>query len=335
MIDTILFLMLFSATALCSAAETAFFSLSVSELRLMERRNETHAKMIVRLRSLPKRLLITILFLNTAGNITIAAYATMVAIRHFGSFGAGLATGIVTIASLILTEVFPKSFAITHRRQVAKFIAPALNILVPALYPLTFFLLKLDHFVMEHFGGSKKHIVSEEEVRVVAELGLEHGSIDKREQEMIERIFKFDDIPVSAVMARAADIAALDGAATIKEIAHYIAAVGYSRFPIYEGKTQNYIGYVYANKVLRALNSDDRDLQLHTIAVPLSRVDANMKLEQAFLLMVHERSHLFLVHEHNDPTKIVGLVTLEDMLEEIVGEIEDEGDGGEVGSAHA
>lgn len=318
--------MLLSATALCAAAETAFFSLHIGEIRLMEHRNEAHAKTIARLRMHPEKLLVTILLLNTAGNITIASYATVIGTRYFGSLGAGVATGIVTFVTLIFAEIFPKSLAITHKRRVAKFLAPVFAIAVPLCAPLTYFILKLEHWVMQYFGGAKKTVISEDEIRVVAELGLEHGSIDRREQDMIERIFRFDDIPVSQVMTKANMIAALDGNARIKEIAHYIASVGYSRFPIYEGGVQNYSGYVYANSILRALNSEDRDNELLSIAAPLTRIDANMKLEQAFLLMIRERSHLYLVHEHNTPGHIIGLVTLEDMLEEIVGDIEDEGD---------
>jgi putative hemolysin len=112
----------------------------------------------------------------------------------------------------------------------------------------------------------------------------------------------------------------------IKEIAHHIAQVGYSRFPIYEDRPENFIGYVHVHSILRALNSDDRERELSSVAEPLTVVDANMKLEQAFLLMTRERAHLYLVHEHGDTRKIIGLLTLEDMLEEIVGEIEDEVD---------
>jgi CBS domain containing-hemolysin-like protein len=318
--------MLLSATALCAAAETAFFSLHIGEIRLMEHRGDAHAKTIAHLRMYPERLLVTILLLNTAGNITIASYATVVATRYFGSIGVGIATGVVTLISLIFAEIFPKSLAITHKRRVSKFLAPIFAVAVPLLSPVTYFILKLQHFAMQYFGGTKKSVISEEEVRVMAELGLEHGSIDRREQEMIERIFQFDDIPVQKVMTKADNIVALDGAAPIKTIAHHFAEVGYSRFPIYEDHVKNYIGYVYVNSVLRALSSDRREQALHTIAVPLTRIDANMKLEQAFLLMIRERSHLYLVHEHNNPSTIIGLVTLEDMLEQIVGAIEDEGD---------
>ncbi len=326
MIDILLFLVLLSATALCSAAETAFFSLNSGEVRLMEHRKEPYAKTIADLKASPKRLLVSILFLNTAGNITIAAYATMVAIRYMGAFGAGVATGVVTILSLIFTEVFPKSFAITHKREVSKFLAPFFRVAVPLLYPLTYLLLSLDRLVMRRFGGNKKHIVTEEEVRVVAELGLEHGSIDKREQMMIERIFRFDDIPVGDIMTKHDAVVAIDSTAIIKEIAHYVADMGYSRFPVYEKSKEHFVGYVHENRILRALNSGDRDKPIQAITMPVSRIDANMKLEQAFLLMIRERSHLFLVHEHNNKDAIVGIVTLEDMLEEIVGDIEDETD---------
>lgn len=318
--------MLFLATALCSAAETAFFSLHIGDIRLMEHRKEKYAKTIAKLRATPEQLLVTILLLNTAGNITIASYMTIIATRYFGSLGIGVTTGVVTLLSLLFGEIFPKSIAITHKRRVSRILAPIFAVMVPLLAPITYFILKFEHMVMKHFGGFKKTIISEEEVRVAAELGLEHGSIDRREQEMIERIFRFDDVPVSQVMTKRGAIAALDGAAAIKEIAHYVAEMGYSRFPVYEDHIENYVGYVHVNSILRALNSDDREHELRSVVAPLTTVDANMKLEQAFLLMMRERAHLYLVHEHRDSTKIIGLLTLEDMLEEIVGEIEDEVD---------
>lgn len=324
--DILIFTVLISLSALFSASETAFFSLRESEVAVLVRRKARNAKLVARLHGSPQRLLVTILVGNNIVNISIASYATMLAIAHFGSLGAGIATGLSTIVVLLLGEIFPKSLAYVHRRELVSWVAPALYVFFVLCYPLTTIFVFLEQYIRSKSKDRARNSVSEEEIRIMAELGLAQGEIDRREHEMIERIFQFDDIPVGTIITPREKIESLNGDVPIDQIAYAVAMSGFSRFPVYDGNENVFVGYVHTNDVMRVLNSDDRGEALRTIVQPLTRVPEHLKIENVFIQMTRERSHLYLVHRSSDPEEILGLVTLEDVLEEIVGEIEDEGD---------
>lgn len=326
MIDVAVFLVLIALSAFFSAAETAYFSLRDSQVRLMERRREWNSGLVARLKSDPQRFLVVQLIGNNVVNATIASLATVLAIDYFDSFGAGIATGFSTIVIILFGELFPKSVAITYRKQVMQFSAIPLFALYVSIYPLSTLFVKLERAIKERFNIRAPSIVSEEEIRTMVELGLEHGEIDHFEREMIENIFSFDDIPVGTVMTPLAKIESLNAEVPVDEIAYFVSQSGFSRFPVYDGHGENFIGYVHTNDVMRVLNSDRRTEPVARFSMPLTRIDETAKIDQVFRLMTKERSHLYLVHAKGRPEKTVGLVTMEDLLEVIVGEIEDEGD---------
>lgn len=330
--DILIFTTLISLSALFSATETAFFSLRESEVAVMAKRRLRNAKLVARLHGSPQRLLVTILVGNNIVNLSIASYATVLAIEHFESLGVGIATGLSTIVVLLLGEIFPKSLAYIHRRRLVSVVAPFIYIFFLLFYPLSTIFVAFERYIRSRSGESARNSVSEEEIRIMAELGLAQGEIDHREREMIEKIFQFDDIPVGTIMTPSAKIESLNGAVPISQIAHAVAMSGFSRFPVHDGNDEDFIGYVHTNDVMRVLNSDDRTEPLSHIVLPLTRVGEQIKIENVFIQMTRERSHLYLVHKDQNPDKILGLVTLEDVLEEIVGEIEDEGDRREQGS---
>lgn len=326
MTDVLAFIILLALSAMFSAAETAFFSLRDSQVRLMERERAWNAQVIARLKKDPQRLLITILIGNNIVNLSIASFAAVVGIEYFGTIGAGIATGLTTVVILLWGEIFPKSFAWNARQRAAQLLAPPVALVFVVLYPFSILFVTLDRYLKRRFNMHAPNPVTEEEIRIMAELGLEHGAIGRDEREMIERIFQFDDIPVRDVMTHRAEITALDGAVPVTQIAHFIARSAFSRYPVYDGNEDHYIGYVHTNDVMRALNSDERECPVGELALPLARIDAGTKLHDAFRMMTRERSHLALVHKKGDMKRVIGLVTMEDLLESIVGDIEDEGD---------
>lgn len=313
-------------SAFFSASETSIFSLRHSEVRLMERNKERNAHLLAKLKGDPHRVLVTILTGNTIVNIATGSLSAVIAMEASQSLSVGVAMGISTVCILIFGEIFPKSLAITHNKRLARIIAPPIYICYLALYPISSLFVWVEKKLKEHLESPEHSMVSEEEIRIMAEMGLEHGEIDRHERDMIENIFQFDDITVADIMTPKARIDALSGEVPVSQIAYYVSQSGFSRFPVYEGNANEYIGYVHTNDVMRVLNSDDRDELLMNYVSPLLRVPASMNLRTAFHRMTKERSHIFLVHETGDEKRVVGLVTMENLLEEIVGEIEDEGD---------
>lgn len=324
--DSIIFIVLTAVSALFSASETALFSLRDSQVRLMQRRGERNVHIIAKLKADPQRLLVTLLFGNTVANLTIASFATVLAIGYFESFGAGIATGVSTVLILLLAELFPKSAAITYKKRCAQIVAYPIYFCYLLLYPASTLFVWLEQWIKRYAKIPEHGLVSEEEIRVMAELGLEHGKINRYEHEMIENIFQFDNVHASEVMTPKNKIESLNGEVPVEQIAYFVSQSGFSRFPVYEDSPNQFIGYVHTNDVMRVLNSDDRDIPLMKIVSPLTRIDESTDTETIFRLMTKQRSHLFLVHKKGNPNVVIGLVTMEDILEEIMGEIEDEGD---------
>ncbi len=326
MTDIFIFTVLIFFSALFSAAETSLFSIRESQVRLMVRQKKRNAHIVANLKSDPQRLLVTILMGNNIVNLSIASLATVLAIGYFDSFSAGIATGVSTVAILLLGEIFPKTIAFTYMERVTQFTSPVIYFFYILLYPVSTLFVWLEQWFKRHTRMHTPNIISEEEIRIMAELGLEHGQINHYEHEMIENIFDFDDIIVKEVMTPKNEMETLSGDVPIEQIAYFVSQSGFSRFPVYDGNPEAYVGYVHTNDVMRALNSDNREALTIKFASPLTRVDETKNIEEVFRLMTKERSHMYLVHKKGDPEDIVGIVTMEDILEEIMGEIEDEGD---------
>ncbi len=321
-----IFILLILLSALFAGAETALFSLRESQVRLMVSSKESNAHLIQKLKRDPHRVLVTLLFGNTVVNITVGTISAVLSINETHSVGLGVATGISTILILLFGEIFPKTIAISHNKKVAQFIAPLIYIFYLAFYPFSSIFVLLEKTIRRNSNSLQHDMVTEEEIRIMSDLGLEHGGIDTEERKLIDNIFQFDDITAGKAMTAKDKIDALSGDVPVTQIAYYVSQSGYSRFPVYEGNQSNFTGYVHTNDVMRVLNSDDREEHLIGYASPITRVPEDMDIRQVFRQMTKERSHMYLVHKADDSEEIVGLLTMEDILEEIMGEIEDEGD---------
>lgn len=330
--DIIIFIVLILLSALFAAAETALFSLRESQVRLMIKSKVRNAHIIARLKADPQRLLVTLLSGNTTVNVAIGSLATIGAMEYADSIGVGLATGVATVALLLFGDLLPKSLAITYNQHVARIVAYPILFCYLAFYPIATIFVWIEKGIRRATHAPTYGVVTEEEIRIMSDLGLEHGEIDHSERQMIENIFNFDDTLVGRIMTPKDRIESLSGDVPVTQIAYHVSQSGFSRFPVYEGNPNNYIGYVHTNDVMRVLNSDNRDEELSHFTSPLTRVSEKLNIEEVFRLMTKDRSHMYLVHKEEDIEEVIGLVTMEDILEEIMGEIEDEGDKRETSS---
>jgi len=327
MIDILIFSILILLSALFSSAETAFFSLTPAKVRLMVQKDKFATDIIDKLKHRPRRLLITILIGNNIVNLFTASYATIVAGRYFDSAALGIATGLTTIFILIFGEIIPKSFAIAKNERIAQITAWPIYVMYIIFIPVVFLLHRMSKYLHKAVGvDSAAEIVSEEEIRTLSRIGVEHGIIDKSEHEMLENVFQFDNIAVSDVMMPFEKIIALSGTVPVEQIAYQVSQIGHSRYPVYEGDNEDkMIGYIHTNTIMKVLNSDDRDRPIGEFVSDVQYVKSDEKIEKIFRKMNKKHSHMFLV-KNAKTSELVGLVTLEDILEELVGEIIDETD---------
>ncbi len=324
--DIIIFTILILLSALFSSAETAFFSLSPAQVKLITQNKKFAYKIIEKLKNKPKRLLITILIGNNIVNLFTASYATIVAGRFFDSAALGIATGVTTILILVFGEIIPKSFAIAKNEYIAQITAWPIYVVYIIFVPIVFVLHRMSKILYKLFGidgGSQR--VTEEEIRVMTQLGVEHGEIDNEEHQMIENVFQFDDITVKEVMMPFNKIIALSATVPVEQIAYQVSQIGHSRYPVYEGDNDDkMVGYIHVNTIMKVLNSDKRHRPIGEFVSEAQYVSEDEKIEKVFRKMNKKYSHMFLVNNHEG--QLVGLVTLEDIIEELVGEIIDETD---------
>ncbi|MBU1089423.1 hemolysin family protein [Patescibacteria group bacterium] len=315
---------LLALSAFFSAAEVAFVSLSSAKVRILEDKKSRASKLVVALKSRPQRFLATILIGNNLVNIFAAGLATVVATETFGSAGLGIATGAMTLLILIFGEIIPKAFAQKHAETFALAASYPLFILGKILFPFTWLTEKGLHAL----GAEHSEEVSEKEVVAMVDLGAESGEIKKHEQEMIQNVLEFTDTKVEAVMTPRVEIEALEKSTTIAEAEKFFRELTHSRIPVFDGSIDKIIGILTLRQIFEHEGKKDLPISKSKLLEPIF-TPASRTIRSLFQELKSRRIHIAIVVDEHGGT--LGLATLEDLLEEIVGEIEDEEDVSEEG----
>lgn len=322
----IFLLVLLALSGFFSGSETAIISLSDAKVRQLAKEKKRGSATLSLLKQDPHKLLITILIGNNLVNIGASVLATVVFTDFFGSTGLGIATGVMTLLVLIFGEITPKSFATKYSVGISLFVAKPLYILQVLLSPIIWIMDKIVKFLMNMMGSEyNEEDVSEEEIKALIELGAEKGSIEKREKELLKNILQFNDITVEEVMTPRVSIEALSEDSTLQEAIDFVIKKSHSRIPVYEDTIDNVVGIVTIKDILMFSEqyNDNKKLGNCELKKPLI-VPVSKKIDVLFKEFQKARTHLAIVLDEYGGT--AGLVTLEDLLEEIVGEIIDESD---------
>ncbi len=320
-----IFIILVILSGFFSAAEIAMFSLNHAQVRLLLQKKQKNANLIYKLKKWPQKTLITILLGNNIVNILAASLATYIAVNLFGSFGIGLATGLVTLIILIFGEIVPKSFAQKNNIKIAQNFAPFLFFIYILFFPVVWLLRSFNIMLLKLFKIKESKFLTEDEIKALTRLGVESGHINYREHEFIERIFLLNDIAVKEIMTPKYKMVLLNGEVPVDSIAYFIGQTGYSRYPVYLDNENKIIGYVHVHDIMKVLNSDQREIAIENLCRKISMFDHNDKIDIVLRKMIKLKEHIALV-SRNQQQEIIGLVSLEDVLEHLVGEIEDEAD---------
>lgn len=321
----VIFIILILLSGFFSAAEIALFSISDAQVKLLMQKKFKNAKLINKLKKKPQNTLITILIGNNIVNILSASLATYIAVSIFGNLGVGIATGVVTFVILIFGEIVPKSFAQKNNLKIAQFFSPILFVFFVLFKPVVWVIHEFNLLLLKIFKIKDNKFLTEEEIKALARIGVESGHIDYREHVLIEKIFLLNDISVKEVMTPKYKVVFLNGEVPVDSIAYFVAQSGYSRFPVYIDNENNIIGYVHVHDIMKILNSDNRETPLQNLVRKISFFDNNEKIDVVLRKMIKLKEHIALVTRNNQQ-EIIGLVSLEDVLEHLVGEIEDEVD---------
>lgn len=337
--DVPLLLLLLVLSGFFSGAEIALFSLSAEKIQALRKKAETRAELqkVVRLEALksdPQRLLVTILIGNNVVNVASSALATVMGTKIATEYGVedntalvlGAVTGVMTFLLLLFGEITPKSLAHRYAVQFSLLTAPLISFLQIALWPIVAPLSKL---VAKMSGGQSEETnngLTEDELKAALELSEQEGKIQASEKEWVERILELGEHNVASVMTPRSKVFAYEDTTDVEEVLAGIRDARYSRIPIYHDDLDEVTGILSVHAVIDKMS--DPDFMTQNVAnLPLKKpfkVPVTMKIDTLLEDFRKERTHMALVYDEHGG--LVGLITLEDILEEVFGEIQDEQD---------
>lgn len=321
---TILIICLF-LSAFFSSSETALFSISKIKALHIAKDGSNTGRLILKMKEDSHTLLTTILIGNNLVNIGASAIATAIAISLFQSNAVGIATGTMTLLILIFGEIFPKSFANHNNILVARLVIYPLFWLSKLFLPMIYLL----NFIPKLHGSidNSHETVTEDELMTMVEVVEEDGEIKEEEREYITNIFEFDDTSCSEIMTPRADMFVVDVSQDID--IENILQTGFSRIPVIEDSIDNVIGILHVKNLFSSfqkacLSESDTPLDVKQIMKKPYFIPESKKLDSLLQDFKQKKNHIaVIVDEHGG---VSGLVTLEDVVEEIIGEIIDETD---------
>ena len=324
-IGLVVLCLLLIASALISSSETAFFSLQPADIDDLESRNDTKSKLVLDLREKPKTLLATILIGNNFVNVTITLLSTYIMAQLFDMANypvAAFLLEVVIVTSLILIagEITPKIYANKRPVKVARFMARPLRFLIGLFKPLSKLLVNSTSFMDKHLE-KKKGEISMEDLSTAVEIATEQ-STPPEEKQMLMGITSFSEKEVSNVMIPRVDIIGVDKGMDFTEMLAVVIKSGFSRIPVYDETLDKVEGILYVKDLLPYLDAQSYEWQ--KLLRPAFFVPENRKINDLFQDFREKKIHIAIVVDEYGGTS--GLITMEDVIEEIVGEINDEFD---------
>ena len=305
-----------------SATETAFTSLNKIKMKNMAADDVKNADLVLRLSDNYDKLLTTILIGNNIANIGTTAIATVLFVKIFGNMGATISTVVITVLVLIFGEISPKNIAKEHPEGFALAMARPVSVLVVLLTPLNWLFAQWKKLLGKIFGDSEGPAYTEDELITIIDDAGESGSIGEEQSVMIKNAIEFDDLEAIDVITPRVDMVAIELGTENREIAEIFKDTGLSRLPVYEDDLDNIIGVLNQKDFHNYVVAEGRPLE--EFIKPVAYVAESIKAAVLLKKMQAKKTHIaIIVDEYGGTT---GLVTMEDIIEELVGKIYDEHD---------
>ena len=307
---------------LCSIAEAVLLSVTPSYIAALEEKGRRSARRLKHLKDNVDRPLAAILSLNTIAHTVGAAGVGAEAAVIWGSSAVGLASAVMTLLILFLSEIIPKTIGAVYWRQLSAPTAEAVQVLIWVLFPLVWLSELLTRLIA---GGKKQEIVPREEVAATAAMSTETGQLETEEHHILSNLLRLRSLTVKDVMTPRTVIFGFPEEMEVGELLKQYHDLHMSRIPVYEGTIDEVTGYVLKTDILLAQARDKFDTKLQDLRRPINAIPSNASIPDAFELLLSQREHLVLVVDEYGGTD--GLVTLEDLIETLLGtEIVDEAD---------
>ena len=315
-------------SAFFSSSETALTTVNKIRMRTLSEAGDKRAQRVLRITSDSGKMLSAILIGNNIVNLSASSLATSLALKHFGSAGAGIATGILTFLVLIFGEVSPKTMATIRADRLSLSISGIIEFLMKILTPVIFIINQLSMgllFLLRVNPKDAERQMTEEELRTILDVSQENGVIENEERDMIHNLFDFGDAEASEIMVPRIDMTFVQADATYQEVLEVFREDMYARLPVYEDTTDNVIGILNMKDFL--LQNDNEHFSVRTMLREPYFTYEHKNTADLFLEMRKSSISMAIVLDEYGVT--AGLITIEDLLEEIVGDIRDEYDADE------
>ena len=309
-------------SGLWAMIDAAILSVSPAEVEVMIAKKRWGARDLQSLLKHTTRAIIVIVILTNMTNILGPILIGRKAETLFGSTGIGIVTALLTFLTIIASEIIPKSIGAHYAPRIARSVAPILRALIVILYPIVLLLER----IVKVFKTGKRKIGTEDQIRALANLGGGAGHIDSDERELIHRAFVLNDTIAKNVMTPTEKIASLRLTTTVWRASVLVFEQHFSRYPVLSDSGKKSIGYVLSKDILESLADGDDDATIENLIRPIEIVSPDMRCDDLLDFLRKNMTQIALVGTSEN---VIGVVTLEDVLEELVGEIRDEGDSGE------
>ncbi len=310
-------------SAYFSATETAFSSLNRIRMKNMAENGNKRAALVLKMTDNFDKLLSTILVGNNIVNIALSSMGTVLFVKWLGSgVGPTLSTVVLTIVVLTFGEISPKSLAKESPEKFAMFSAPIMRVFQVVFTPVNFLFTQWKKLLSKIIRSDNTPSITEEELLTIVEEAEQDGGIDESESELIRSAIEFNDLQVVDIFTPRVDIEAVEADDDPQTIADVFSKTGFSRLPVYEETVDNIVGIIHLKDFYAQVYNTDKPLS--AIIKPAVFITRSMKIYDLLRLLQKEKSHMAVISDEYGGT--VGVVTMEDILEELVGEIWDEHD---------
>ena len=325
-LQLIIIVILLFLSAFFSASETAFTSLSFLQIRMLETAKGRTSKMAAAIAKNPELLLTTILIGNNIVNLSASAITTTYAISIWGNAGIGIATGILTFLILLFGEITPKQLAITYNTTVARFAAYPVKFLTIILFPVVITIKWISSLITRLFSHKKEKTLSLEGLMHVVDVAEDEGIVDEYETSLVQRVLHFSEATVKSIMTHRTEVFSLSADQTLREAFPQLVASGYSRIPVYQQTPEDVTGILLIRDVLAAVVDGRSDEAVSRFTIQPLFVPETKKVDD--LLLQFKRDKIQIAVVLDEYGGLSGIVSLEDIIEQLFGEIYDEHESG-------
>ncbi len=324
-ISAVILAVLIALSGFFSGLEVALVGVSKSKVIQLLKDGKKGSKALHKLKTNPSWMMSSVNLGNNLVNVGASALATSVAIQFFGDDGLGIAIGVMTFLILVFGEITPKTYCNANSAKIALRYAPVLLVFSYVFYPVVKFFEIITKGVVKITGSSYlPPPITEEEIKGVIDQGLAEKALEKDEMELVHGALKFDDTVIRSVMTPRTKMFTLNSKTLLFEALPQINQNGFSRIPIYGASKDDIVGFVHVRDVLKELENDNKMKSMEQMARKPVFASQEKMVSALLKEMKGRKTHMaIVVDEHGG---VEGLVTMEDLIEEIVGEIEDESD---------